>query len=69
MQLSPTPEHRPPADNGDNGDNGWSRPMNKDAFLELAHQIMPLPTAPYHEQFVGGAIAAFAASRNRAIPE
>ena len=41
--------------------------MNKDAFLELAHQIMPLPTAPYHEQFVGGAIAAFAASRNRAV--
>mgnify|MGYP001378615936 CR=1 FL=1 len=41
--------------------------MNKDAFLELARQIMPLPTAPYHEQFVGEAIAAFAASRPRLV--
>ncbi|HIC69755.1 MAG TPA: hypothetical protein EYO90_09560 [Candidatus Latescibacteria bacterium] len=41
--------------------------MNRETFLELAGQIMTLPTAPYHERFVGDAVAEFAARRPQLV--
>ena len=37
--------------------------MERDTFLDLARQIMALPTAPYHEHFVGAAVSEFAGQR------
>lgn len=42
-------------------------PMKRHAFIELARQIMTLPTAPYHEHFVGDAVAEFAARRPQLV--
>ena len=38
--------------------------MNEARFLDLAAQIMPLPTTAFHEHFVIAAVEAFAASRS-----
>ena len=37
--------------------------MDQEAFLTLARQLMPLPTAPFHEFWVIAAVEAFAAAR------
>ncbi|MCC7263849.1 MAG: hypothetical protein IT369_15155 [Candidatus Latescibacteria bacterium] len=37
--------------------------MDETPFLELARQILPLPTAPFHEHLVMAAVEAFASTR------